>query len=48
MRILVTGGTGMVGSNIKDIVDKYKENTFIFLSSSICDLTNRQGGIKSF
>ena len=40
--ILVTGGTGLVGSAIKIISDNYKHKThlrFIFLSSKDCDLT---------
>jgi GDP-L-fucose synthase len=40
--ILVTGGTGLVGSAIKIISDNYKHKKpirFIFLSSKDCDLT---------
>lgn len=48
MRILVTGGSGMVGSNIKEMVDKHKGHTFNFLSSSICDLTNRKAVLNHF
>ena len=39
---LVTGGTGLVGSAIKYIVeneDKREDETFIFLSSKDADLT---------
>ena len=39
MRILVTGGTGLVGSAIKKISKNYKHQ-FLFLSSKDCDLTN--------
>ena len=41
MKVLVTGGSGMVGRCIKEII--YKKNIsdeFIFLSSKDCDLTN--------
>lgn len=37
MNILVTGGTGLVGSAIKDISKNYKYN-FIFISSKDCNL----------
>ena len=40
--VLVTGGTGLVGSAIKYIVeneDKREDETFIFLSSKDADLT---------
>ncbi len=39
IKILVTGGSGMVGSCIKEIVDD--QNTWIFISSKQCDLTNQ-------
>ena len=39
MKILVTGGTGMVGNCIRDIIKEGK-HTFTFLSSKECDLTN--------
>ena len=49
MRILVTGGRGMVGNYIKGIVfEKYKEHEFIFLSRSDCDLINREAVIQYF
>ena len=38
-KILVTGGTGLVGSAIKTISKKY-DYDFLFLSSKDCDLTN--------
>tara|TARA_B110000967_G_C18878457_1_gene559677 strand:+ start:663 stop:1604 length:942 start_codon:yes stop_codon:yes gene_type:complete len=40
MKILVTGGSGMVGRCINDIYKntKYKNNDFIFLSSKDCNL----------
>jgi len=40
MKVLVTGGTGLVGSAIKKISDKYDNYTFFFISSKNCDLTN--------
>jgi GDP-L-fucose synthase len=43
MITVVTGGTGMVGKCLQEIIKKNKElneNDFIFLSSSDCDLTN--------
>ncbi len=39
-KILVTGGTGLVGSAIKSISLSYPTHEFIFLSSKDCDLTN--------
>jgi GDP-L-fucose synthase len=41
MKILVTGGSGMVGSNIKDLIPNYNNQDFTFLSSKECDLRNR-------
>lgn len=40
MKILVTGGTGLVGSAIKRIKNNYPLYKFIFLSSKDCDLTD--------
>lgn len=39
MKIVVTGGTGLVGKAIQSIQDNYN-HTFIFMSSKDCDLTN--------
>ena len=39
MKILITGGTGLVGSGLKSISDNYNHQ-FTFLSSKDCDLTN--------
>jgi GDP-L-fucose synthase len=47
MRILVTGGNGLVGSAIKTIADKYNYE-FIFTSSIQCDLTNWEQTINYF
>ena len=38
-KVLVTGGTGLVGSAIKSI-HQSRNYQFIFLSSKDCDLTN--------
>lgn len=41
MIVLVTGGSGMVGKCLQDIIKKYDTiHEFVFLSSSDCDLTN--------
>lgn len=40
MKILVTGGTGLVGSAIRRIKNNYPLYKFIFLSSKDCDLTD--------
>ena len=39
-KILVTGGSGLVGSSIKELINKYDKETteFIFLNSKTCDL----------
>ena len=41
MRILVTGGSGMVGQNIKDLVTNNSNDDYVFLSSKDCDLRNK-------
>ena len=40
MKILVTGGSGLVGSALKKISKNYPEDEFIFVSSKDYDLTN--------
>jgi GDP-L-fucose synthase len=40
MKILVTGGSGLVGSAIKAIAVEYTDYSFDFLSSKDCDLTD--------
>lgn len=40
MKVLVTGGTGLVGSAIKSISGDFDGYTFHFLSSKDCDLTD--------
>jgi len=37
--ILVTGGTGLVGNAIRNISNSYPESTFVFVSSSMFDLS---------
>lgn len=39
MNILVTGGSGLVGKAIQDIITEYDNNKYIFLSSKDYDLT---------
>lgn len=48
MIILVTGGTGLVGSAIQSISNLYPQYTFVFVSSKQCDLTNWEQTIKYF
>ena len=38
--VLVTGGTGLVGSAIKSVCQEYNNYNYIFMSSKSCDLTN--------
>jgi GDP-L-fucose synthase len=42
MKVLVTGGSGMVGNCIKDSCSQLKDDEFIFLSSSDGDLTVKE------
>jgi len=49
MRVLVTGGTGMVGRCINDIVNnEYNNKNFTFIGSKDCDLTDRKEVLKYF
>jgi GDP-L-fucose synthase len=48
MKVLVTGGTGLVGSALKSISDDYDNYTFFFLSSKDCDLTNYEKTLNLF
>lgn len=53
MKILVTGGSGLVGQAIKNIVNEHDENdknnhSYLFLSSADCDLTNYQATYDFF
>jgi GDP-L-fucose synthase len=38
-KILVTGGTGLLGNGIKAIAGKYPESEFVFVGSKDCNLT---------
>ena len=40
MKILVTGGSGLVGRALQNTKFFYDNHTFIFISSTDCDLTN--------
>ncbi|CAF0767654.1 unnamed protein product [Brachionus calyciflorus] len=48
--VLVTGGTGLVGSAIRRVVNEEKKQneTFVFLSSKDCDLTNKEKTLECF
>ena len=47
--VIITGGTGLVGSAIKNVYQKnYKNYQFYFLSSKDCDLTNFEETKKLF
>jgi GDP-L-fucose synthase len=55
MKIIVTGGNGMIGNNIKDIIsnNSYSNNEFIFINRSLnnelsIDLTNREDVLSFF
>ena len=48
MKILITGGTGLVGSAIKKISNRYPKYSFIFISSKDCDLTDFQETTQIF
>ena len=51
MHILVTGGSGLVGTHIKDLVtnnQKFEKIKFTFASSKDCDLTNRNDVLNYF
>lgn len=39
-RVLVTGGSGLVGTALQSIQDDYPKYDFVFASSKDCDLTN--------
>lgn len=48
MKILVTGGSGMIGNTLKDIVRYNNPDEWIFLSSKDCDLRIRDDVEKLF
>ena len=39
-RIIITGGTGLVGTAIRSISHKYNECEFVYISSNEYDLTS--------
>ena len=47
MKILITGGSGLVGYGLKKIINDYNHD-FILLSSKDCDLTNLNDTKKNF
>lgn len=47
MKILITGGTGLVGYGIQQISSQYNHE-FVFLSSKDCDLTNYENTLSMF
>jgi len=53
MRICCSGGNGMIGKSIQDIVSNYSDHTFVFLNRSLnnensVDLTDRQEVLTYF
>ncbi|TNE75359.1 MAG: dTDP-4-dehydrorhamnose reductase [Bacteroidetes bacterium] len=42
MNILVTGSYGQLGSEIRDLADKFIEHQFVFVDSKECDITNKE------
>ena len=40
MKILVTGGNGLVGNAIKTIVKPYPQHEFVFLTRDVCELSS--------
>jgi GDP-L-fucose synthase len=46
MKLLITGGTGLVGNGLKNIIDEQYETTF--LSSKDCDLTDYNSTFELF
>ena len=48
MKIMVTGGTGLVGSAVKKISNRYPNYSFVFISSKDCDLTDFQETTQIF
>ena len=54
MKIVITGGSGMVGSSIKHVIQltkdyvDYNDKDFIFLSSKDLDLTDRKRTLDFF
>ena len=47
-KILVTGGTGLLGSGIEAVASGYAHSEFVFFGSSDCDLTNLEATLSFF
>ena len=48
MKVLVTGGTGLVGSALESISQKYNKYDFLFISSKDCDLSSYEETFNFF
>ena len=48
LKVLITGGTGLVGSAINSIKEDYNGYTFMFMSSKNCDLTDYNASFNYF
>ena len=48
MRIVVTGGNGLVGNSIKAIVYQYPQHEFIFITRDMCELSSLPQVISFF
>lgn len=48
MKILITGGSGLVGYGLKQIITNNDDNEYIYLSSKDCDLTDLIQTINMF
>ena len=48
VRVIVTGGNGMIGNCIKDIVSNYSEHEFVFTTREDMELTNYLSVINYF
>jgi GDP-L-fucose synthase len=47
-KILVTGGTGLLGSGIKAVSTEYPDSEFVFFGSGDCDLTKLDATLSFF
>jgi GDP-L-fucose synthase len=48
MKIIVTGSSGLVGMNLKNMIIPNQNHNYIFLSSKDCDLKDRQSTLDLF
>ena len=48
MKILVTGGQGMMGRTLYDLIENDQDNDYVFLSRQMCNLLNRQQVLNYF